>query len=187
MQLVTVLSSLAFAAWGAQAAPNGWGGWGGGWNGWGGQGKCLSDADAAKYASDSAIFLSHTNVPLANATAQALFADNIQEYGDSINSLLSEPVSQSQLQHSQQTLCLHDYHTNSYTDWSTCREWKGYIHHGHTLHSTDPNHQHHLHRPRLQPRSMAMGIPRYRLGSIPRTRLYTCYIQRCQTSLRAIR
>lgn len=90
MQLVTVLSSLAFAAWGAQAAPNGWGGWGGPW---GAQGNCLSDAEAAKYASDSAIFLSHTNIALANATAQALFADNIQEYGDSINSLLSEPVS----------------------------------------------------------------------------------------------
>lgn len=93
MYFRTVLASFALAALGAQAAPapapEAEAAPTGGWEKWG----CLSDADANAYAANSAIFLSHTNVPLANATAQALFADDIVEYGDSINSLLSEPVS----------------------------------------------------------------------------------------------
>lgn len=55
--------------------------------------SCLSDAEAKSIADRSAIFLSHTDVELANQTAQALFADNIQEYGDSINSLRGDAVS----------------------------------------------------------------------------------------------
>jgi hypothetical protein len=53
---------------------------------------CLTDADAQSYVDRSIIFLQHTNVPLANATAQGLFADDIQEFGDSINALRGDPV-----------------------------------------------------------------------------------------------
>lgn len=56
---------------------------------------CLSDADAQSIADRSIIYLSHTDVELANQTAQGLFADNLQEYGDSINSLRGDPVSES--------------------------------------------------------------------------------------------
>lgn len=52
----------------------------------------LTDARAQEIADGSAIFLSHTNVALANATAQTLFASNIQEFGDSINSLRGDAV-----------------------------------------------------------------------------------------------
>ena len=58
---------------------------------------CLSETDAQSIADRSIIFLSHANVTLANETAQGLFAENIQEYGDSINSLRSQPVSCSSL------------------------------------------------------------------------------------------
>lgn len=53
---------------------------------------CLSDADAQSYVDRSVIFLEHNNVPLANATAYGLFAEDIQEFGDSINSLRGDPV-----------------------------------------------------------------------------------------------
>ncbi|KAK4935517.1 hypothetical protein LTR10_023428 [Elasticomyces elasticus] len=53
---------------------------------------CLSQADANNIAAQSTIFLQHLNVTEANATAQALFADGIVEYGDSINSLRGAPL-----------------------------------------------------------------------------------------------
>lgn len=75
MKLLTLFTSVALASWGAQA-----------WS-------CLSDADAQGIADASVIFLSHQDIDLANRTAQALFADNIVEFGDSINSLRGDPVS----------------------------------------------------------------------------------------------
>ena len=49
--------------------------------------NCLTDADAESIVSRSIIFLEHHDIALANATAQGLFAEDIQEFGDSINSL----------------------------------------------------------------------------------------------------
>jgi hypothetical protein len=54
---------------------------------------CLTDARFQQLIDGFIIFLEHTNVPLANATAQAIFAPNIMEVGDSINSLRGDPVS----------------------------------------------------------------------------------------------
>lgn len=73
-------SVLAFAI-GASAAP---------WQGWSG---CVSDAQAAYFASQSAIFLSHTDPVAAKAAAYTIFDANIVEYGDSINALRQAPVS----------------------------------------------------------------------------------------------
>jgi len=54
--------------------------------------SCLSDADAKSIADRSTIFLQHLNVTEANITAQGLFANNITEYGDSINSLRGDAL-----------------------------------------------------------------------------------------------
>lgn len=74
MLLLTLLAYLALFA--------------GGTNAW----TCLSDADAQSIADRSIVFLSHTDVALANETAQGLFADGIVEFGDSINSLRGDAV-----------------------------------------------------------------------------------------------
>lgn len=57
----------------------------------------LTDQRAQEIADGSAIYISHTDVALANATAQTLFAPNIVEFGDSINSLRGDAVSTSVL------------------------------------------------------------------------------------------
>jgi hypothetical protein len=58
---------------------------------------CLTDARFQQLIDGFIIFLEHTNVPLANSTAQAIFAPTIMEVGDSINSLRGDPVSHSSL------------------------------------------------------------------------------------------
>lgn len=77
MKLLKFLTPLALSAWTVSA-----------WNG-----NCLSDQDAQSIADRSIIFLEHLDIDAANATAQGLFADNIQEFGDSINSLRGDAVS----------------------------------------------------------------------------------------------
>jgi hypothetical protein len=59
------------------------------WNNWNG---CLTDAEAQSIVDRSVIYLQHTNIPEANATAQALFAPGLQEFGDSINSLRGDAL-----------------------------------------------------------------------------------------------
>lgn len=54
--------------------------------------NCLTYEEAKSIADRSAIFLSHLDVALANTTAQGLFAEDIVEFGDSINSLRGDPV-----------------------------------------------------------------------------------------------
>jgi hypothetical protein len=78
MKFLSLLTPIALSAWTVQAHY---------------QRSCLTDAVAKSIADRSAIFLQHTDVALANATAQELFAENIIEYGDSINSLRGDPVS----------------------------------------------------------------------------------------------
>lgn len=53
---------------------------------------CLSDDDADSIVQRSIVFLEHSDIAAANASAQSLFADDIQEYGDSINALRGDPV-----------------------------------------------------------------------------------------------
>lgn len=77
MKLLKFLTPLALSAWTVSA-----------WNG-----NCLSDSDAQSIADRSIVFLEHLDIDAANATAQGLFADNIQEFGDSINSLRGDAVS----------------------------------------------------------------------------------------------
>ncbi|RVX74168.1 hypothetical protein B0A52_02000 [Exophiala mesophila] len=78
MRLLTFLTPLALSAWTANA--------------WNGGGYCLSDQDAQSIADRSTIFLEHLDIDAANATAQGLFADNLQEFGDSINSLRGDAL-----------------------------------------------------------------------------------------------
>jgi hypothetical protein len=54
---------------------------------------CLTDARFQQLIDGFIVFLEHENVPLANSTAQAIFAPTIMEVGDSINSLRGDPVS----------------------------------------------------------------------------------------------
>lgn len=75
-------SVLAFAV-SVSAAP---------WQGWGNQ-NCVSDAQAAYFASQSAVYLAHNDPVAAKAAAYSIFDENIVEYGDSINALRQAPVS----------------------------------------------------------------------------------------------
>lgn len=84
MKLLAVLGLLAL---GAQAAPNSHDSWGG-WNG-----KCLTSAQAQSIVDRSIIYLMHTDVAAAVAAGNSLFADDITEFGDSINSLRGDAVS----------------------------------------------------------------------------------------------
>lgn len=55
--------------------------------------SCLTDADAQYLISQSIVFLEHKDVPAAKAAAYTIFTEDIQEFGDSINSLRGDPVS----------------------------------------------------------------------------------------------
>jgi hypothetical protein len=57
---------------------------------WNPSGPCLSDVYATKIVNDFISILEHTGN--ANATAQALLADNYTEQGDSINIIAGRPV-----------------------------------------------------------------------------------------------
>lgn len=83
MKFLSALSSLAFLTCLVQASPT--------WEGW--NNGCLSAAEAQSIVDRSIIFLQHLDIPLANKTAQSLFAPDIVEFGDSINSLRGDPVS----------------------------------------------------------------------------------------------
>lgn len=84
MKFAAALASLAVVA---TAAPGGWGNWNKGNNG------CASRAYAQNLVDQEIVFLMHTDLAAAQAAADAIFADDIQEYGDSINSLRMAPVS----------------------------------------------------------------------------------------------
>lgn len=77
--------------------------------------SCLSSAQAQSIVDRSIIFLSHEDVPLANQTARGLFDPNIQEFGDSINSLRGDPVSDPQHCHFAQA--------DFFTAGNSSREW----------------------------------------------------------------
>jgi hypothetical protein len=53
---------------------------------------CLTDADAQSIVSRSIVYLEHTDKAAALAAGQSLFASNLQEFGDSINSLKGDPL-----------------------------------------------------------------------------------------------
>lgn len=82
MKLLNYLAPLALAALGVQAD----------WQPWGSDG-CLTTAQVNYIVANSITFLSHEDVAAANASAQAIFAPDIVEFGDSINSLRGDAVS----------------------------------------------------------------------------------------------
>ena len=55
--------------------------------------SCLSDDDAQEIVNKSIIFLQHRDLDEAREIAYDLFAENITQYGDSINFLRGAPVS----------------------------------------------------------------------------------------------
>ncbi|KEF52448.1 uncharacterized protein A1O9_11689 [Exophiala aquamarina CBS 119918] len=61
----------------------------GGWNDWN---NALTQGDATDIVSKFITILSHSDVSVANATAQALIADNFFEKSDSINMLAGFPL-----------------------------------------------------------------------------------------------
>ena len=61
------------------------------WNNWG-KNKCLSQDQANSIVSQFIVGLTHPDVPAANATLQALLADDFKETSDSILSLEGLPV-----------------------------------------------------------------------------------------------
>lgn len=86
MKFAAALASLAAVA---TALPNGWGNWNKG-------NKCASRAQVQNLVDQEIVYLMHTDLTAARAAADAIFADNIEEYGDSINSLRMAPVSDAQ-------------------------------------------------------------------------------------------
>ncbi|KAK5094448.1 hypothetical protein LTR70_004116 [Exophiala xenobiotica] len=83
MKFAAALASLAVVA---TAAPGGWGDWNKGNNG------CPTRAYVQTLVDQERVFLMHTDLSAAQAAADAIFADDIQEYGDSINSLRMAPL-----------------------------------------------------------------------------------------------
>lgn len=61
------------------------------WNNWNGN-KCLSQDQANSIVGQFITGLQHPDVPAANATLQALLADDFKEVSDSILSLEGQPV-----------------------------------------------------------------------------------------------
>lgn len=61
------------------------------WNKWNNN-KCLSQHQANGIVSQFIVGLQHPDVPAANATLQALLADDFKETSDSILSLEGQPV-----------------------------------------------------------------------------------------------
>ena len=100
---------------------------------------CLTDADAESIAARSTIFLQHLNVQEANETAQGLFAEDIQEFGDSINSLRGDPVHYP----------LPTWLMLTLQAWHAGREWPGKVYHGDTGHAPYSEDRDARHHPRL--------------------------------------
>lgn len=93
MRFSFVAATLALAS-SALAGPlaardNSWGNWGNG----NCASNCLSQATAESIVNQYISILAHTDATAANATAQALLADDYQEISDSILSLEGQPVS----------------------------------------------------------------------------------------------
>jgi hypothetical protein len=84
MQFLKALLALPLAA--AVAVPGGWK-----------DNNCLTDADAQYIISQSTVFLEHKDVAAAKAAAYSIFTEDIQEFGDSINSLRGDAVSHTPL------------------------------------------------------------------------------------------
>lgn len=85
MKFLASLASLALAATASAApSPGGWGNWGK---------NCASRDYIQSLVDQEIVYLQHLNQTAALAAGQAIFASDIQEYGDSINSLRGAPVS----------------------------------------------------------------------------------------------
>lgn len=85
MKFAAVLASLAVLATAAPAP--------GGLETRGGDKGCVSREHVQYLVDQETIFLQHTDLAAARAAADAIFAADIEEYGDSINSLRQAPVS----------------------------------------------------------------------------------------------
>lgn len=75
MKLLTTLAALALSSASLVSA----------WS-------CLSDDDAQEIVNKSILFLQHRDLDEAREVAYDLFAENITQYGDSINFLRGDPV-----------------------------------------------------------------------------------------------
>lgn len=62
------------------------------WAPWGGN-NCLNNATVEYLISSEILYLQHNNLTQAREVAYSIFTPDIQEFGDSINSLRYEPVS----------------------------------------------------------------------------------------------
>ena len=82
MKFFAALASLA-AVGSAVPTPGNWGNWNQG---------CASRNHVQYLVDQSIIYLQHKDVAAGRAAAEAIFADNIIEYGDSINSLRQAPL-----------------------------------------------------------------------------------------------
>lgn len=86
MKFSQIISAIALIST-AVAAPQGWGNWGQCSD------DCITQATATDIVNKFITILNHYDIPAANATAQALLADNFAEISDSILSLEGQPVS----------------------------------------------------------------------------------------------
>lgn len=87
MKLITSLASLAAVLCSVAAVPNP-----GGWKGY--KNGCFDRSYIEGLVAQEIVFLQHLDVAAAVAAGNAIFDPNIQEFGDSINSLRGDPVSQ---------------------------------------------------------------------------------------------
>lgn len=86
MKFLASLASITALLWSVAAAPNpdGWQNWNDG---------CYSRDYIEGLVAQEITYLMHTDLAAANAAALNIFAPDIAEFGDSINSLRMAPVS----------------------------------------------------------------------------------------------